>query len=122
LNGLVPGIPLYLTVPTTTLFLNASRARELDFSFALNITDPGGGIWDFRAADAGWQVVEVKSADADLTLSMSLDAYIRMRHFISDIPTLMETGELEVDDEQALTAYNQLFVVPDLDFEFPQMP
>src|SRR5689334_21127545 len=56
LNGLIPGIPLYLIIPTTTLFLRAGRAKELGFSFALNITGAGGGIWDFRASDAGWRV------------------------------------------------------------------
>ena len=61
LNGTVPGIPLYLIIPTTTLFLDANRAKELDFSFALQVTDPGGGIWDFRTAETGWQVAEGKS-------------------------------------------------------------
>jgi hypothetical protein len=122
LNGTIPGIPLYLIMSTTTLFLNAGRAKELDFSFALNITDPGGGIWVFRASDAGWQVEEVGSADTDLILSQDLDTYIKMRYFISDMADLINAGDLKVSDEQALTVFNQLFVVPDLDFEFPQMP
>lgn len=122
LNGTIPGIPLYLIVPTTALFLDAGRAKDLDFSFALNITDPGGGIWVFHASDAGWQVEEVGSADADLILSQDLDTYIKMRYFITDLAVLINAGDLKVSDEQALTFFNQLFVVPDLDFEFPQMP
>jgi hypothetical protein len=122
LNGIIPGIPLYLIIPTTTLFLDASRAKELDFSFALHITGSGGGIWDFRASDAGWMVEEVMSADTDLMLSMELDTYIKMRYFIDEMSTLIEAGDINVSDNQALAVYNQLFVVPDFDFEFPQMP
>ena len=122
LNGLIPGIPLYLIIPTTTLFLDASRAKELGFSFALNVTGPGGGIWDFRASEAGWQVAEVESANADMVLSMNLDTYIKMRYFISNMDSLIEYGDIKVSDDQALTVYRQLFVMPDFDFEFPQMP
>ena len=122
LNGAVPGIPLYLIVPTTTLFLDAGRARDLDFSFALDVTGPGGGIWSFRASDTGWQVEEVGSAEADLVLSMKLDTYIEMRHLIRDMASLIEAGDIKVSDEQALAVYNQLFVLPDFDFEFPRMP
>jgi DinB family protein len=122
LNGTIPGIPLYLVIPTTTLFLDAGRAKELNFSFALNITGPGGGLWDFHASDAGWQVSELKSVDTDLVLSMDLDNYIRMRYFISDMASLIESGDITASDDRALAVYNQLFVVPDLDFVFPQMP
>lgn len=122
LDGNIPGIPLYLIIPTTALFLDASRAKELDFSFALNITGPGGGIWAFRASDEGWQVEEVESADTDLVLSQDLDTYIKTRYFISDVATLIEAGDIEISDEQALSIYNQLFIMPDFDFEFPQMP
>jgi hypothetical protein len=122
LNGMIPGIPLYLIMPTTTLFLNAARAKELDFSFALNITSPGGGIWDFRASSVGWQVEEVASADTDLVLSMDLDTYIKMRYFINNTANLMNAGDITINDNQALDAYNQLFLMPDFDFEFPQMP
>lgn len=122
LDGIIPGIPLYLQMSGTTLFLDAARARELDFTFALNITSPGGGIWAFQAADEGWQVQEVESAATDLVLSGDLDAYIKMRYFISDLATLIEAGDMEASDDQALSIYNQLFVMPDLDFEFPQLP
>ena len=64
-------------MPTMTLFLDAGRAKELDFSFALKVTGSGGGIWDFRASDAGWMVEEVMSADADLMLSMDLGLTLR---------------------------------------------
>ena len=121
LNGTIPGIPLYLIMPTTTLFLNASRAKELGFSFALNITDPGGGIWSFRASDSGWHVVEVESAGTDLVLSMDLDSYIKMRHFISDMASLIQAGDITASDDRALDVYNQLFVMPDFDFAFPSM-
>ena len=122
LNGTIPGIPLYLIVPTTSLFLDAGRAKELGFSFALNIIDPGGGIWSFRASDSGWQVAEVVSADTDLVLSMDLDIYIKMRHFIIDMPSLIGSGDIRASDNRALAVYDQLFVVPDFDFVFPQMP
>ena len=122
LNGTIPGIPLYLIVPTTTLFLDAGRAKELDFSFALDITGPGGGVWAFRALDTGWQVKEVESADTDLVLSQDLDTYIKSRYFITDIAALIEAGDMKVNDDQALAVYNQLFAMPDMDFEFPQMP
>lgn len=122
LNGTIPGIPLYLIMPTTTLFLDAGRAKELGFSFALNITGPGGGLWDFHTSDTGWQVGEVESADTDLVLSMDLDTYIKMRHFISDIASLIESREIKASDDRALAVYNQLFVVPDFDFVLPQMP
>ncbi len=122
LNGTVPGLPLYLIMPTTTLFLNAGRANELDFSFALNVTDPGGGIWSFRPSHAGWQVAEVESASTDLMLSMDLDTYIKMRYFISDLASLTDAGQVIASDEQELAVYGQLFVLPDFDFEFPQMP
>lgn len=118
----IPGIPLFLTIPGTSLFLDAGRAREQDFSFALNITGPGGGIWTFHATDEGWQVREVESADTDLVLSLDLDTYIKTRYFISDVVTLIKAGEIEVSDDQALSVYNQLFVMPDFDFVFPQMP
>jgi hypothetical protein len=122
LNGTIPGIPLYLIIPTTTLFLNAARAKELDFSFALHITGFGGGLWDFRVSDTGWQVGEVESANTDLLLTMDLDTYIKMRHFVGDMASLSEDGNLAASDDRALAVYNQLFVVPDFDFVFPQMP
>lgn len=122
LNGTIPGIPLYLIMPTTTLFLDAGRARELDFSFALNITGPGGGLWDFRTSDRGWQVREVESANTDLVLSMDLDTYIKMRHFIGDMAHLIESSDIKASDDRALAVYDKLFVVPDFDFVFPQMP
>jgi hypothetical protein len=122
LNGIIPGIPLYLIIPATALFFDASRAKALDFSFALNITGLGGGIWAFYASEEGWQVEQVESADTDLVLSQDLDTYIKMRYFISDMATMLEAGEIEVSDDQALSVYNQLFVMPDFDFEFPQMP
>jgi hypothetical protein len=121
LNGTIPGIPLYLIIPTTTLFLDAGRAKELDFSFALDITGPGGGLWDFRTSDIGWQVGEVTSADTDLVLSMALDTYIKMRHFITGMASLIESSDIKASDNRALAVYNQLFVVPDFDFVFPQM-
>jgi hypothetical protein len=122
LNGTIPGIPLYLIMPTTTLFLDAGRAKELDFSFALNITGPGGGLWDFRTSDTGWQVEEVESADTDLALSMDLDTYIKMRHFIGDMAHLIESSDIKASDDRALAVYDKVFVVPDFDFIFPQMP
>jgi hypothetical protein len=122
LDGPIPGIPLYLNVAGTTLFLDAGRAKEQDFSFALNITGPGGGIWAFHASDDGWQVGEVESADTDLVLSQDLDTYIKMRYFIGDVATLIKAGQIEVNDEKALSVYSQLFAMPDFDFEFPQMP
>lgn len=121
LDGVIPGIPLYLPVPATTLFLDAGRAKEWDFSFALNITGPGGGIWEFFVADEGWQVEGVASAETDLVLSLDLDAYIKIRYFINDVPTLIEAGEIEANDDQALSLYNQLFVVPDFNYVFPRM-
>jgi hypothetical protein len=117
----MPRIPLYLNMAGTTLFLDAGRAKEQDFSFALEITGPGGGIWAFHASDEGWQVGEVESADTDLVLSQDLDTYIKTRYFISDVVTLIKAGQIEVSDEQALSVYNQLFVIPDFDFEFPQV-
>lgn len=122
LNGTIPGIPLYLIIPTTTLFLDASRAKELDFSFALNITGPGGGLWDFHTSGTGWQVEDVESTDSGLVLSMNLDTYIKMRHFISDQESLIESGNINASDERALAVYNQLFVLPDFDFVFPELP
>jgi hypothetical protein len=122
LNGTFPGIPLYLVVPSTTLFLDAGRARELEFSFALNITGPGGGIWAFQASDVGWWVEEVAEADTHLVLSMDLDTYIRMRYFISDLADLIRAGDVKVSDPQAFGIYNQLFIIPDIDFVFPKMP
>ncbi len=122
LNGTVPGIPLYLIIPSASLFFDAGRAKELDFSLAMNITGPGGGIWAFRASDEGWQVKEVESADTDLVLSQDLDTYIKTRYFISDMATLIEAGDIKVNDDQALSVFKQLFVLPDLDFEFPQIP
>ncbi len=122
LDANIPGSSLFLCIPGTTLFLDAGRAKELNFSFALNITGPGGGIWAFHASDEGWQVGEVESADTDLVLSQDLDTYIKIRYFISDIETLIKAGEIEVSDDQAMTLYRQLFVMPDPDFEFPQMP
>ena len=121
LNGTLPGIPLYLVMPTTALFLDAGRAKELGFSFALKITDAGGGTWSFRPSDSGWHVVEVASADSDLVLSMDLDSYIRMRHFMGDMKSLTEAGDISANDDKALVVYNQLFVLPDFDFAFPQM-
>jgi hypothetical protein len=118
----VPGIPSYLNMPGTTLFLDAGRAKEQDFSFALTVTGPGGGLWAFHASDQGWQVGEVESADTDLVLSLDLDTYVKLRYFIGDVAPLVEAGEIEVSDDQALSVYRQLFVVPDFDFEFPQMP
>ena len=122
LNGTIPGIPLYLIIPTTTLFLDAGRAKEMDFSFALNITGSEGGLWDFHTSGTGWQIEEVESADSDLVLSMDLDTYIKMRHFISDQESLIESGNILASDERALAVYNQLFVLPDFDFVFPQLP
>jgi hypothetical protein len=122
LNGTIPEIPLYLIIPTTTLFLDASRAKELDFSFALNITGPGGGLWDFHTSDTGWQVEEVQSADTDLVLSMDLDTYIKMRHFIGNMMSLIESSDIKASDDRALAVYNQLFVVPNFDFVFPRIP
>jgi hypothetical protein len=122
LNGTIPGIPLYLIVPSAALFMDASRAKELDFSFALNITGPGGGIWAFRASDEGWKVAEVESADTALVLSQDLDSYIKTRYFIRDVAPLIEAGDIKVNDDQALSVYNQLFILPDMDFDFPQMP
>ncbi len=121
MNGIIPGIPLYLPVPATTLFLDADRAKKWDFSFALNINGPGGGIWEFFVADEGWQVEGVDSAETDLLLSLDLDAYIKIRYFINDVPTLIKTGEIEVNDDQALSLYNKLYVVPDFDYVFPRM-
>lgn len=122
LDANIPGSIVYLNVPSTTLFLDAGRAKEQDFSFALNITGPGGGIWAFHPTDQGWQVKEVESADTDLVLSQDLDTYIKTRYFISDMASLIEAGKISVNDDQAVTVYSQLFVIPDLDFEFPQMP
>ncbi len=122
LNGTVPGIPLYLIVSTTGLFLDAFKARELDFSFGLHITDPGGGMWAFQAGEEGWQVAEVEAANTDLILSMGLDPYIKLRYFISDLGTLVEEGKIKASDEKALEVYRQLFALPDFDFEFPKMP
>lgn len=109
-------------IPGTTLFLDASRAREQNFSFALNITGPGGGTWAFQATDEGWQVSETESADTDLVLSQNLDAYIKTRFFINDMASLIESGDIEVDDEKALSFYSHLFVIPDFDMEFPRLP
>jgi hypothetical protein len=122
LNGNIPGIPLYLIIPSASLFFDAARAKELNFSLALEITSPGGGIWAFRAFDKGWQVEEVESADTDLVLSQDLDTYIKTRYFISDMATLIEAGDIKVNDDQALSVYKQIIVMPDFDFEFPQMP
>jgi hypothetical protein len=122
LKGTIPGIPLYLIMPTTTFFLDASRAKELNFSFALKVTDPGGGIWSFRPSESGWHVVEVDSADTDLVLSMNLDTYIKMRYFVDDMASLTESGNIVANDDQALATYNKLFIMPDFDFVFPQIP
>ncbi len=46
---------------------------------------------------------EVELADADLVLSQDMDTYIKIRYFIGDIPTLIEAGEIEASDDQALT-------------------
>ena len=121
LNGTIPGIPLYLVMPTTTLFLDAGRAKEAGFSFALKITDERGGIWSFRPSDSGWHVAELESADTDLVLSMDLDSYIKMRHFMGDMKSLTEAGDIIASDDKALVVYNQLFVLPDSNFAFPQM-
>ena len=67
-------------------------------------------------------MVEVESADTDLMLSMDLDTYIKMRYFMGDLASLTEAGQITASDEQALAIYDQLFVLPDFDFEFPQMP
>ena len=53
---------------------------------------------------------------------MNLDTYIKMRYFISASAGLIESCDIRVNDTQALALYNQLFVLPDMNFEFPQMP
>jgi hypothetical protein len=116
------GIPGYLKVPTTTLFLDSEQAHELDFSLALDITGPGGGIWSFRASEDGWLVEEVESAGTDLVLTQDLDTYIKFRYSISDLESLVEASRIEVNDEKALSLYQQIKVEPDLDFVFPQLP
>ncbi len=122
LDGDVHGIPLFLKIPSTTLFLDAGRAKQLNFSFALHITGPGGGIWAFHASGEGWHIVEVTSANTDLVLTMDLDAYIKLRYFISDLASLVESGEIAANDDQALSVYQQLFVMADFDFVFPETP
>lgn len=124
LDGNLPvaGIPLYLNVPATSLFLDARRANEADFSFALEITGQGGGLWSFHASEAGWQVKEVESPDTDLVLTQDLDTYIKLRYFISDLVTLVEAGDIAVSDERALSFYGRLFIMPDFDFAFPKLP
>jgi hypothetical protein len=122
LDGGDPTIPLYLKTSATTLFLDAARAKALDFSFALHITSAGGGIWAFHPAEGGWRIEEVASAGTDLVLSMELDTYIKFRYFISDLGALVEAGQITANDEQALSVYGQLFVVPDFDFAFPRTP
>ncbi len=118
----IPGIPLYLNVPATALFLDADRAQEQDFSFALHITGPGGGMWAFHPTDGGWQVTEVERASTDLVLSLDLDTYVKLRYFIDDVGTLLEAGAIVASDDQALSVFSQLSVMPDLDFEFPPVP
>lgn len=113
---------LGINIPGISAFLDADRARERDFSFAIEITSLGGGTWRFKAANQGWQVDETKSADTDLVISQDLDTYIKTRFFISDTASLIEAGEIKVSDPEAMAVYDQLSVVPDFDMVFPAAP
>ena len=113
---------LGMNIPGMSLFLDAGRAQEHDFSFALDITSAGGGTWTFTAADEEWQVNEAVSAETNLVLSQELDSFLKSRYFVSDTASLIEAGEIKVNDMEAMSFYGKLFVMPDFDFEFPAAP
>jgi hypothetical protein len=54
---------------------------------------------------------------------ISLLTRFKTWYFISEMTALAEAGDINVNDDQALVAYIRLLLVlPDLDFEFRQMP
>jgi hypothetical protein len=113
---------LDLSVSVLGVILDAGRARELDFSFAVDITDPGGGTWVFEATEHGWQVNEGDPSAADLILSQDLNVCIKARYFITDIVSLIEAGDIRPKSQGGMSVFSQLLMMPDFDSEVPAIP
>jgi len=112
-----------LNIPIIGLFFDAQKATELKFSFGIKLSEPMNKSWLLQPANQQWDVTESPLDNATLALTCTVNGFAQIRSNMinrSSFPNLIASGDLKVNDINALETLSQLFISED--YVFPVNP
>jgi hypothetical protein len=102
-------------------FMDMEAAKDIKFTFAIELTGPGGSAWTFRVADGACETRDDTAPDAQMIIRYSTLTSELIRLGKLDFGAAMESGAVEVVGPEHLETFGRLFPEPALDTPFPPM-
>jgi hypothetical protein len=93
------------------LFLNREAAAGRTFTAVMAFTNPGVGAFTLTVKDGSAELKEGAAPDADLLMTQSAESYIKTLNGMHDPAAAIQSGEIRVNDFEALATFGQLFQI-----------
>lgn len=93
------------------LFLNPEAAAGRDFTVVMAFSDPGVGAFTLQVNDGSAAFHEGDTPGADLVMTQSVETYVKTLSRMHDPAQAMQSGQIQVNDFEALATFGQLFPV-----------
>ncbi len=93
------------------LFLNREAAAGRTFTAVMEFTNPGVGAFTLTAKDGSAEFKEGAAPDADLVMTQSAESYVKTMNGMHDPAAAIQSGEIKVNDFEALATFSQLFAM-----------
>ncbi len=93
------------------MFLNVEAAAGRDFTAVMAFTDPGVGAFTLQVKDGSAALQVGHTTDADLVMTQSAETFVKTLNRMHNPAEAMQSGEIQVNDFEALGAFGQLFPV-----------
>jgi hypothetical protein len=103
-------------------FIDPAAAQDADFTLVTDIVGVGGGAWTTHIAEGAATVAPGFTEGAELVISQGVDSYIKQAFLMANMPTLIQSGEVEVSDFDALATFGSFFLLPDPDAIMDALP
>jgi len=93
------------------MFLNPEAAAGRTFTAVMEFTNPGVGAFTLTVKGGSAEFKEGGAPDADLVMTQSAESYVKTMHGMHDPAAAMQSGEIQVNDFEALATFGQLFQI-----------
>ncbi len=90
-------------------YISIDPAGTDSITAVTNLTGEGGGSWTVHAANGTCSCVEGAAADADVTMTQSVDTFAKLLVGLTSPEDAMASGDLTIDGMDAMPRYGAIF-------------
>lgn len=90
----------------------------VDFTMIWEFTGPGGGDWTMTMSDGEARINQERAANPDLVLAQSPETFLKTNLGLHDPMEAIQSGEIQVNDLEAMATLGQLMAPPSSDYVF----